>query len=200
MVRLLVGIPILVTVLIIAIGVYLQPNNLRDCNGVITGSGECRSVDAIVAVSGGDTNARTDEAIRLYQNGWAKYLIFSGAAKDKTSLSNAAVMRERALAAGISNEAIFVDEYSGNTKENAENTTNLAKKLGIDSLILVTSGYHQRRASIEFAKRLGDVRIVNSPLASDRDWSMVWWTNPNGWALATSELVKIFVITLGLGS
>ena len=44
------------------------------------GEGDCRKADAIVVVSGGDTNARTDEAIKLYKEGWAPLIVVSGAA------------------------------------------------------------------------------------------------------------------------
>jgi len=37
----------------------------------------------------------------LYKHDWAKLLIFSGAAADKTGPSNAEAMKRQALAAGI---------------------------------------------------------------------------------------------------
>jgi uncharacterized SAM-binding protein YcdF (DUF218 family) len=61
----------------------------------------------------------------------------------------------------------------------------------IKSIILVTSGYHQRRASLEFSKRTTGVTILNHPVAQDQDWSMWWWTNPRGWSLAVGEFFKI---------
>lgn len=200
MIRLLIILPILAIASVLGVGIFLQPNDLRGCDGVITGAEPCARADAIVAVSGGDTNARTDEAIRLYQNGWAKYLIFSGAASDKSGPSNAAVMQQRAIAAGVDEDAIFIDEYSSTTRQNAENTANLLKRLEVDRVILVTSGYHQRRASMELEKRAEGVTVLNSPVADDDDWSLFWWLTPRGWSLAGSELIKIMLITIGVSA
>lgn len=199
MIRLLIIFPLTVVALIVGIGVYLQPNDLKECRGVITGEAPCKPVDAVVAVSGGDTNARTDEAIRLYKNGWSKLLIFSGAAEDKSGPSNAAAMQTRAVQDGVPSAAIYLDEYSETTKQNAENTVSIFSKLNVKSVILVTSGYHQKRASLEFKKRADNVRIYNKSVASDKDWSPWWWTNPKGWSLASSELFKILMLKLNIG-
>ncbi len=191
MIRYLLMFPILLIAIIVGISIYLQPDDLRNCNDKVSSLSPCTTVDAIVAVSGGDTNARTDEAIRLYKNGWSSTLVFSGAAEDKSGLSNAAAMQARATSTGIPKSAILLDEYSETTKQNAENSQTLFASQNIKSIILVTSGYHQRRASLEFNKRAQDVSIVNHPISRDQDWSIWWWTNGRGWSLAVSELFKI---------
>lgn len=191
MIRSLIIVIIVITLSIIGLSVYLQPNDLRTCNELVGTTSPCSSVDAIVAVSGGDTNARTDHAIELYKNGWSNTLIFSGAAQDKSGPSNAAAMKTRALAAGVPESAIALDEYSETTRQNAENTKTIFSTRNITSIILVTSGYHQKRAALEFTKRAESVEIRNNPVSSDQDWSVWWWTNPRGWTLATSEVFKI---------
>lgn len=199
MIRWLISIPALIIAAIIGLSIYLQPDDLKGCDDTVSLSGSCQKVDAIVAVSGGDTNARTDEAIRLYKNGWAKYLIFSGAAQDKTGPSNAEAMQSRAIAAGVPEFIIRLDEYSETTRQNAENSQTIFSNLGIKSIILITSGYHQKRASLEFNRRAEGVKILNHPVSRDRDWSTWWWTNPRGWSLATGELFKIIVFHFGAG-
>lgn len=194
MIRFLIGFVILITIIIIAISAYLQPNDITLCNNVISGTGPCQKVDAVVAISGGDTNARTDEAIRLYKDGWTNTLIFAGAAQDKSGPSNASVMRDRAIDAGISASNIFIDEESETTKQNAQNTQSIFQSQNIKTIILVTSGYHQRRATLEFAKYNPDVIVYNNPVSSDHDWSFWWWTTPRGWALAVTELSKIVAL------
>lgn len=184
--------------LVLAIGAYLSPDGLRSCGLEPNGTGDCRKVDAIVAISGGDTVARTAEAIRLYENGWGSRLVFSGAAADKSGPSNAEAMKRQALAADVPSGAILIDEFSETTRQNAANTTNLIAENDIKSVIVVTSAYHQRRAGLEFGERAGTaVRVVNHPVASDNQWSGFWWSTPIGWWLATSELVKIGVFYAG---
>ena len=80
MIHRLIGLAVVVVVIIIGLTMYLAPDDLAKCSG--PGSGECAMADAIVAVSGGDTDARTDEAIRLYKQKWSSLLIMSGAAAD----------------------------------------------------------------------------------------------------------------------
>lgn len=148
-----------------------------------------QKADAIIAVSGGDTKGRTAHAIKLYQSGWAPQLIFSGAAKDPKSASNAKVMMSMAVSQGISPDVISIDEQSRDTRENAEKTKALIgdKK----TIILVTSDYHQRRALREFQRVLGDdITIISSP-ANDKNWNaQTWFLTPYGWWISITEATR----------
>lgn len=177
---------------------YLGPDDLSDCTVGPTNEAGCEQADVIVAVSGGDTTARTHEAIRLYEAGWAPRLVFSGAAKDKDSPSNAAVMREIAMNRGVPDSAISIDEFGETTKGNAEETADLLRSDAISSIILVTSGYHQRRASLEFEQRFESADIRRHPVSQDKQWSAWWWMTPTGWYLALGEIIRIMVFYLGV--
>ncbi len=183
----------------IILNIYLQPNDLSLCpiNEKPISREGCNQVDAIIAVSGGDTIARTKHAISLYKNGWAPILIFSGAAEDKSGPSNARAMRDVAISAGVPREVVLLEEESENTKQNAENTNRLMRAENIKSVILVTSGYHQRRASLEFGKIVGNTVVVQNSPTADKDWDWWWWLTPRGWWLAISEGVKIIAFHTG---
>lgn len=192
---------IIISLIVATIGlsIFLQPNDFRLCpmgEKPISREG-CKAVDAIVAVSGGDTAARTGHAISLYKNEWAPLLIFSGAAQDKTGPSNALAMRKIAIDAGVPAADILIEEDSANTQQNAENTNQLLAEYDIKSVILVTSGYHQRRASLEFNRKLNDGVIIQNSPTSDRDWNWYWWATPRGWWLAGGEFVKIIAFYTG---
>ncbi|MFZ2545109.1 MAG: YdcF family protein [Candidatus Saccharimonadales bacterium] len=194
----LIGLLVALAVIVIGIGTYLSPDGLRNCKTEPTTEQDCGDVDAIVAISGGDTSARTAQAISLYKNGWAKWLVFSGAAADKAGPSNAETMKRQAIQEGVASSSIIIDETSETTKENAANTSALMSKYSINSVILVTSAYHQRRAGLEFGARAGlAIKVINHPVASDNQWSSWWWTTPVGWWLALSELFKIAVFYIG---
>ena len=107
MIHKLVGLMIFAALVIFGLSAYLSPNDLGKCQSV--GEGDCRKADAIVVVSGGDTNARTDEAIKLYKEGWATLIVVSGAAADKTGPSNAKAMYQRAINSGVPEKAIVMD-------------------------------------------------------------------------------------------
>ena len=174
---------------------YLTIDNLATCNGPDPLVPKCAPADAIVAISGGDTPARAEEAIKLYHQGWAPTLVFAGAALDQTGPSNAAAMRKQAVAAGVSEGAILLDEASVDTAQNASRTFNLLKDA--KRIILVTSPYHQHRASLEFEHVFGKgVDIVNRPTQTDHIWTPTWYLTPNGWWLAVSETVKTFIVSL----
>lgn len=193
MIRHLIVTVIIFIAFVFGLGFYLQSDDLAKCDKAPSLVVGCEAVDAIVAISGGDTDARTQGAIKLYKNGWAKSLVFSGAAQDQNSQSNAAAMKSIAVDAGVPESAIQIDEYAKNTQENAQNSQTIFTKLGAKKVILVTSGYHQRRAGLEFAKRAVGVQIINHPDENDKDWSTWWWLAPNSWYLAMSEVVKIGV-------
>lgn len=196
--KFLIIIPIVFAMVIVSLTLFLQPNDFIGCDDRPAESGtNCTKADAIVVVSGGDTSARTAEGIRLYDNGWAEQLIFSGAAKDTNGPSNAEVMRTQALASGVPAEAILIEDLSVNTQQNAANTQEILASNNFNEVILVTSGYHQKRASLEFEKRAEGVRVLNHPLLSDQDWSGWWWLTPRGWWLTVSEVVKIGVFYAG---
>lgn len=197
--RSLIIVVVVVAIVIASLGFYLAPNDLSSCSQGPTGEGKCKKADAIVAVSGGDTPARTKEAVRLYEQGWASSLIFSGAAQDKSGPSNAAVMRSDAISAGVPASAITIEEQGETTKQNADKTQQLLEEKDIRTVILVTSAYHQRRAGLEFSERSdGKVAIVNHPVASDKQWSVWWWLTPGGWYLALGEFIKIIMFYIGV--
>jgi uncharacterized SAM-binding protein YcdF (DUF218 family) len=185
-------------VIIIGLSIYLAPDGLQSCGEMPDDSQpNCQKVDAIVAISGGDTNARTEQAISMYQNGWANKLVFSGAAADKSGPSNAVAMLRQAVDAGVPQSSILIDETSETTRQNAENTISLFDKNNIHTVILVTSAYHQRRASLEFNSRASNIHVINHPVANDQQWSRTWWLTPGGWWLALSEFFKIIAFYMG---
>ncbi len=194
---------ILVCFALLAIGTptlsaYLSPDQLSGCESIPSLSAPCQKADAIVAVSGGNTSDRAKEAIELYQLGWADVLVFSGAAKDTSGPSNAEAMAQQAIRSGVPKTAILTEDFSQTTKQNAQQLNQLLDPNVYQRVILVTSGYHQRRASLEFqASSAGTVEIVNHPTSYDEDWPMWWWATPRGWWLAGGEIVKILAFYTG---
>lgn len=179
----LAGLVILIAVvgtgLLLGIGHYLSPQN------------PLAHSDAIVAISGGDTNSRADEAIRLYKAGYAPTLIFSGAALDQSSPSNAKAMERLAIAQGVPAGHILLDEASQNTIQNASAVAALLRGHQLKSIILVTSPYHQRRADLTFRHALGSTVTIINHSAPDPVWSAsTWWHSTAGIKLTLSELQK----------
>ena len=157
------------------------------------------SCDAIVAISGGNTSARTTRAIELFKQGYGKKLIFSGANSDPDTISDAAQMAKQARRSGVSTNDILMDQQAKNTYENAKNVAAIIKEQKHKTIILVTSPYHSTRAALEFKKAFinTDVRVFSAPADNDPEWNDLWWTNTRGWYLALSELVGICRFYIG---
>lgn len=196
MIHKIIGLVIFTVIVVFGLSVYLSPNDLEKCD--TPGDGDCRVADAIIVVSGGDTNARTDEAIKLYKSGWAPLIIVSGAAADKSGPSNAKAMYQRAVNSGVPKSAIVMEESSETTKQNATEVKKIIDSKKIKDVILVTSGYHMRRAQLEFSSQFQDVKIRSHPVVYDKSWSPWWWITPWGWWLALGELMRIGLFALGL--
>jgi uncharacterized SAM-binding protein YcdF (DUF218 family) len=147
--------------------------------------------DVIVAISGGDTAARTKEAVRLYHEGYAPKIIFSGAALDPNGPSNAKAMASAAETQGVPPSAIALDETAVNTRQNASNVAGLITSANDHSIILVTSPYHQRRAYIVFHRVLGPNVTITNHSSYDSGWRRShWWATPDSRALTLSEFQK----------
>ena len=196
-VKIAVGCVIVILLFALAINSYLRVDDLSGCETSPSSKKGCEAADAIVALSGGDTLARADEAIRLYKNGWAKTLIFSGAAADKSGPSNAKVMEQRAVAAGVDANNVIIEQESETTQENASETAAIFERERISSAIIVTSAYHQRRAMLEFNKSTKDVTLRAHSVAQDNQWGPLWWLTPTGWMLALPEVVHSLILSVG---
>lgn len=167
----------------VTLGFYLSPQS------------RLAKSDAIVAVSGGETGSRAEEAIRLYQDKWAPKIIFSGAALDPDGPSNAAAMKRQAITAGVPADDILLDEVSTNTFENALAVREIVNSRGMKQIILVTSPYHQRRAYVTFRSKLGrEVKILNRSARDTRWRRSAWWANDYSYRVTVAELQKTLYV------
>ena len=180
----LIGVFAIIVGGIVGIGFYLSPQDTL------------KQSDAIVVISGGETDLRVREGVKLFQQGWAPLLIMSGAARDAGE-SNAEAMKRLAIDLGAPADKILVEKEARNTVDNARFTQELLAGHNVTSVILVTSPYHQRRAALTFRYYLGGtVGIVNHS-ALDSAWRKNgWWSNSWARRITFSELQKIVYLTV----
>lgn len=163
----------------------------------------CPTADAVVVISGGDTKARTQYAATITKAQQIPVLITAGASRQENVQSNAEEMRQIAIDAGVPVGAIKIEPQSRNTHQNAVNVKKLIEEYNqqnpykpINSLILVTSGYHQARAYKEFRSQFAsEFKIYNAPLKQDRDWSPTWYLSPRSWYLAVKEAGGLLLVS-----
>jgi uncharacterized SAM-binding protein YcdF (DUF218 family) len=148
--------------------------------------------DAIVVISGDEQLARFREGVRLFESGYGKYLVFSGAALDN-GVSNAEVMRDLAVQAGVPAGSILEDALGEDTWGNAVHTRDLLVSRGLRSAILVTSPYHARRAKLTFdAAYAGTGISLLVHAAPDSEWrKLSWWQQTDTRRLTFVELQKL---------
>lgn len=174
----------LVIGVIIGTGFYLSPQD------------KLQKADAIVVISGGETDLRVKEGVRLFQANWAPLLIMSGAARDMGE-SNAEAMKRLAISLNVLADKILVEKEARNTIDNAKYTKQLMTDNQIKSIILVTSPYHQRRAKLTFRYYLdNEVKIINHS-AADSAWRKNgWWENAWARRITFSEIQKILYLSV----
>jgi uncharacterized SAM-binding protein YcdF (DUF218 family) len=153
-----------------------------------------KAADVIVALSG-DTGARTETAVAIWKRGYAPLIIFAGSSEDPNSVASGELMKRDAIALGVPDKAILVEPSSSTTQENAREVATLMKARGLASAILVTSPYHQRRASNLFGREFAPAGLVftNYP-ARDPQWDPnTWWVREPSRTLTVVELAKLSV-------
>ena len=114
---------------------------------------------AIVALAGnagktgaltGETEARITRAIELFEAGAAPVLVVTGGSGKGSGAPVAEAMRDMAVAAGVPEDAILVENNSHSTLQNAMFTADLAELDKSEQIILVTHRYHLPRANASF--------------------------------------------------
>jgi uncharacterized SAM-binding protein YcdF (DUF218 family) len=184
--RVLVGLALLAAVVLLGPGFVLD-----------TPQPAPQPADAIVVISGDEQMARFQEGVTLYESGYGKYLVFSGAAFDNGT-SNADVMRELAVRRGVPEQAILEEPLGEDTWGNALHTRQVLERYGVRSALLVTSPYHARRAKMTFdaAYAGSDIRLMVHA-APDSEWrKLSWWQHAETRRLTWSELQKLAYIAL----
>ena len=135
-------------------------------------------------VPSGALQARTEQAVALYQRGLVRRLLFSGGVGVNPP-SEASVMRALAVRLGVPEEACVLEEASHSTEQNARFSAELLRALGARSVVVVSDPYHLLRARQYF--RLQGFEVGTSPaLLTERNlnWvDRVYWTVREAFAL-----------------
>lgn len=91
---------------------------------------------------------RLDKALELYQAGYAKHIIVSGARGPDEIESEAAVMRNYLVGQGLPAETVWLEDQSFNTIENLTYSQNIMHTQGWQSAVIVTNPFHIYRCLI----------------------------------------------------
>jgi uncharacterized SAM-binding protein YcdF (DUF218 family) len=111
-------------------------------------SDNIEKADCIVALGG--ENSRKKEAVKLFKNGFGKKILFTGFEISKEDYERYSIKPH---------EYIYPVKSAFNTYEESQVVLEISKKYNFNSLIVVTSFYHSRRAGETFKKLLGKENI-----------------------------------------
>lgn len=98
--------------------------------------------------------SRTEEAFRLYKEGYADYIIASGGMGDGEEISEAEAVKRYLIELGMDEKYIIKEDKSTSTLENLKNSKEIMEEKDFNSAIVVSNKYHLKRASL-MAKRVG---------------------------------------------
>ena len=111
--------------------------------------------------AGGGAQERLKQAVDLYHAGYAPALVLSSGFV--YSFKEAEVMRALALDQGVPADRIVLELRATNTRENVAYTTDILRAKNWRSILLVSSPYHMRRATMVWHQVAPDVTVVPTP-------------------------------------
>ena len=111
--------------------------------------------------AGGGYQERVKQALDLHHAGLAPSLLFSSGFV--FAFREAEVMRELAIANGVSPSALILETKAVNTYENVIFSRDMARARGWRRVLLVSSPYHMRRAVLTWRKAAPDIIVIPAP-------------------------------------
>ena len=109
---------------------------------------------------------RIKYAVELYKRGFASTLIFSSGYV--YTFKEPLMMRTLAVFLGVPEEAIILEDKAKNTYENVKFTKRILADRDWDEILLVSSPYHMRRASLVAKKVAPGIKIIHTPIPESR--------------------------------
>ncbi|MBU6342206.1 MAG: YdcF family protein [Bacteroidetes bacterium] len=147
---------------------------------------------------------RLTTALQLYKTGKIRHILLSGGSGKLIGqeLAEAPVVRVYLLQVGVPDSAIWVDDRSRNTRENAAFSKEIIEqRLPGATCLLITSAWHMRRAHPTFEQAgLHCAPFGTDFLAETSEGNPIKWLEPSWYALLKWELLIKEWIGYGLYS
>ena len=147
-----------------------------------------QKTDAIVVLTGGKN--RILEALQLYNNDMAEFLIISGV---DSNVSLKELQKQNNIFLTKNDAHIILGKEATNTNQNAVEVSDAIRRNNIHSVRLVTSYYHMPRSKEEILAYNPDIEVVVHPVYS-QNVSAKWWKKWNSFKLIASEFNKFLFV------
>jgi uncharacterized SAM-binding protein YcdF (DUF218 family) len=134
-----------------------------------------RKADAILVMGAAQYNgrpspvlqARLDHAIRLFHDGLAKRMVFTGGVGAGDTVSEGEVARRYALKHDVPDHAILVERHGVTSAESVAAAASLMRAKGLRTALIVSDSYHMLR--LELLARRAGIRPFRAPASSPID-------------------------------
>jgi uncharacterized SAM-binding protein YcdF (DUF218 family) len=145
--------------------------------------------DAIVVMAGDPDYERTRAAVALMRSENVATLILTGG--EPGPGDSAESLRAKALELGVPQPRIRVETTSHTTREAVLAVAPILQSLGARTVTVVTSPYHQRRATAAARRAWPGVTVLSHP-ASPSVWSpRRWWGTARSRRAVVTEYAKL---------
>ena len=148
--------------------------------------------DCIIVLGSHDQRV-AEWGTRLFQEGYAPFLAFSGGfgrlTDKRWTKPEAEIFADVALKMGVQKEDILLENTSTNTAENIQFTRKLLqqKNVAVENVILVTKPYMERRAFATWRKLYPEIGVIMASPISEYDDE---WINTD---ISKEEMIHILV-------
>lgn len=151
----------------------------------------------VIVVLAGDSGGRVRHGVELYRRGVAPAILMSGGPIGLTTWAE--LMKRQAVDMGVPEEAIWVQDRSTSTTEDARFSAALLRSKGARSVCLATSNFHSRRSRLLFRRELGEGVVLGVDPETPPWWrDGAWWRQGLGASIVFTEYVKLGMEALGL--
>jgi uncharacterized SAM-binding protein YcdF (DUF218 family) len=160
-----------------------------------------QKADALAILSG-DENERIAAGAQLFKQGYAGWFILTDMRLDIPDSQGvySAEVKRKAVAQGVPAGRILITPGQVTTTEDeVVNLKEFTLARGFRSLIVVTSPYHTRRASLLLHQAFygSGVRVIVRPAMNYNYQASAWWQNPKDRELTLLEYAKLLAHLLG---
>ena len=141
-------------------------------------SHDLTKADVIVVFGGGvgetgspgkSTIERARYATHLYKQGYGNKIIFSSGYTYK--YNDAENMKLFALSMEVPESSIILEQEAGNTYQNVKFTKEILDRRNWGTILLVSSPYNMKRASLVFRKLASGIKVIYAPIPNPQFYS-----------------------------
>ncbi|MBP5414056.1 MAG: YdcF family protein [Lachnospiraceae bacterium] len=156
-------------------------------------SDELTKADVII-IPGSSRIELAERASKLLKEGYAKFVIVSGADNRKLSVSEAEFLYDEMIKTGCDPDQIIKENRAKNTYENAVFSLSKCRENNIktDRIIIVCKNYHSRRVKLTFQSVFCNSQIMICPVCDSTGiTSENWYRSKEKSKIVFKEVEKI---------